>query len=105
MSKSRAYVYARASCPLQLNGGELARQFAIVRKRCVDNEHELDEDFELFDPGGSAHKGDYLSDGVLDQLLEMFQAYRIPSASVHLIEAVDRLSRQEPLDARQSALE
>ena len=65
----------------------------------------MDEDFELFDPVGSAYKGDYLLDGVFDQLLEMLQAYRIPSASVHLIEAVDRVSRQKPLDARQSALE
>jgi hypothetical protein len=65
----------------------------------------LDEGFALVDHGGTAYKGDYLRDGVLDQLLEMFQAYRSPCGSVHLLEAVDRVSRQEPVVACQSALE
>jgi hypothetical protein len=45
----------------------------------------LDEDFALVVHGGTAYKGDYLRDGVLDQLLEMFQAYRIPFGSVYLL--------------------
>ena len=101
MPKPRAYSYARVSSRLQLKGGGLERQLAMARKWCVENDHELDEDFELVDPGRSAFKGDHLRDGVLGQLLEMFQAHRIPSGSVLLIEAVDRLSRQEPLDALQ----
>ncbi len=101
MQKPRAYSYARVSCRLQLKGGGLERQLAMAQRWCAENGYELAEDFELVDPGRSAFKGDHLREGVLGQLLELFKTHRIPPGSVLLIEAIDRLSRQEPLDALQ----
>ena len=101
MQKPRAYSYSRVSCRLQLKGGGLERQLAMAQRWCAENGYTLDEDFELTDPGRSAFKGDHLREGVLGQLLGLFQSHRIPAGSVLLIEAVDRLSRQEPLDALQ----
>ena len=99
MSRPKAFSYSRVSCALQIQGGGLERQAVMARAWCAAHGYELDEELELADPGVSAFKGDHLRRGALGQLVELFRSGRIPSGSVLLIEAIDRLSRQEPLDA------
>ncbi|MFM7550016.1 MAG: recombinase family protein [Cyanobacteriota bacterium] len=100
MDAPRVLSYSRVSCRLQLDGGGLERQMDMARRWCAQNGCQLDEELELVDPGRSAYSGAHLK-GALGQLLYLFANGELQEGTVILIEAIDRLSRQEPLDALQ----
>lgn len=97
-----AYSYERVSSGAQVQGGGLTRQADDAAAWCVRNGYELDATLDLTDAGRSAYKGEHLSKGALGRFLALAQQGQLGSNPTLLIEAVDRLSRQEPLDALQS---
>lgn len=95
----RAYSYSRVSSGQQVAGGGLDRQEAMAQEWCVRHGCELDTALDLTDAGRSAYRGDHIRTGALGRFLEQAQGRRLGPSPVLLIEAVDRLSRQEPLEA------
>jgi hypothetical protein len=71
---------------------------------CERNGYRLDEKLDLSDRGRSAYKGDHLKRGALGRFLDLAKDDALGSSPVLLIEAIDRLSRQEPLDALQEVV-
>lgn len=94
-----AYSYQRISSGAQLSGGGLDRQQADAEAWCKQHGFRLDDAIRLTDAGRSAFKGAHLKKGYLGQLIAMAQAGKLGHEWTLLIEAVDRLSRLEPLDA------
>lgn len=94
-----AYSYQRISSGAQLSGGGLDRQQADAEAWCKQNGYRLDDTIQLTDAGRSAFKGAHLKRGYLGQLIAMAKAGKLGHEWTLLIEAVDRLSRLEPLDA------
>lgn len=102
----RAYSYERVSSSKQaLSGGGLDRQGSAAALWSAANGYELDQELDLSDPGRSAFHGHHLSKGALGRFLELAQAGRLGPSPVLLVEAIDRISRQEPLDALQTILQ
>lgn len=66
---------------------------------CQRHGYELDTELVLSDQGRSAFKGHHLTRGALGRFLQLAEDGALGSAPVLLIEAIDRVSRQEPLDA------
>lgn len=94
-----AFSYTRISRAEQQKGGGLDRQASLAASWCAANGFQLDTRLDLSDRGRSAYRGDHVSRGALGQFLELAQQGRLGDNPTLLIEAVDRLSRQEPLDA------
>jgi DNA invertase Pin-like site-specific DNA recombinase len=99
-----AFSYLRVSRSEQAEGGGLDRQGDMAAAWCEQNGFRLDAQLDLSDRGRSAYKGDHLSRGALGRFLELAKDDRLGPSPVLLIEAVDRLSRQEPLDALQQVV-
>ena len=103
-SAPMAWSYTRVSSGQQLTGGGLNRQDDMAVEWCKRNGFALDTELDLADRGRSAYKGDHLRKGALGEFLRLAQQGALGDAPVLLIEAVDRLSRQEPLDALQQVV-
>jgi len=94
-----AFSYSRISRAEQRQGGGLDRQASLAASWCASNGFQLDTQLDLSDRGRSAYKGHHLTRGALGRFLELAQQGRLGDSPTLLIEAIDRLSRQEPLDA------
>ena len=99
-----AYSYLRVSRTEQARGGGLDRQGDMAAAWCEKNGYRLDAQLDLSDRGRSAYKGHHLSRGALGRFLELARDDKLGANPVLLIEALDRLSRQEPLDALQQVV-
>lgn len=95
----RAYSYLRMSTQQQLRGDSLRRQLEKSREYAARHGLELVEEDELKDIGKSAFKGQHLSEGVLGLFLQRIENGEIPKGSFLLVENLDRLSRDKPLQA------
>jgi DNA invertase Pin-like site-specific DNA recombinase len=93
--------YARVSGERQLSGEGLARQLRGTMAWISANpEYPIRLDLSLTDEARSAWKGDHVgADGALGKLLEMVRAGTIKRGTVLLVEALDRLSRQNVWNA------
>jgi DNA invertase Pin-like site-specific DNA recombinase len=98
-----AFSYQRVSSGQQVDGHGLDRQADAAALWCAANGHQLDQQLALSDRGRSAYRGRHLS-GALGRFLELAQSGQLGSSPVLLVEAIDRLSRQEPLDAIETIL-
>lgn len=89
--------YARVSSDKQLSGEGLGRQLKGTTDWIAAHPHyPIRLDLTLTDEARSAWKGDHLAgDGALGKLLEMVRAGTINRGTVLLVEALDRLSRQD----------
>lgn len=94
-----AFSYTRLSSGTQLSGGGMDRQEAAARSWSERHGHQLDDTLDLSDAGVSAFRGRNLERGALGRFLGLAEASQLGPAPVLLIEAVDRLSRSEPLEA------
>jgi DNA invertase Pin-like site-specific DNA recombinase len=92
----KAYSYIRMSNPEQIRGDSLRRQLQASQNYA--DEHGLDLDDSLRDIGKSAFSGEHL-DAALGSFLSMVKSGEIASGSWLLVESLDRLSRQNVLDA------
>ncbi|WP_374439774.1 recombinase family protein [Pseudomonas panipatensis] len=92
-----AIPYIRFSTKEQLAGSSLARQEADVAKWLRENpEYELAPSYQDLGVSGT---GKHLAEGNLGRLIEAVANGMVPPGAVILVEAVDRFTRLEPLDA------
>jgi DNA invertase Pin-like site-specific DNA recombinase len=99
----RVFSYDRVSSGQQLQGGGLRRQGDAAAAWATAHGVTLDP-LTLRDGGRSAFHGHHLSRGALGRFLELAQAGGLGDGPILLVEAIDRLSRQEPLDAIETIL-
>lgn len=97
------FSYQRVSSGVQVGGHGLDRQADTAALWAAANGYRLDTHLDLTDRGRSAYSGKHLR-GALGRFLEMAQLGQLGIAPVLLVEAIDRLSRQEPLDAIETIL-
>lgn len=95
----RCYSYVRFSTPEQLKGDSLRRQLELSKQYAETHGLILDESIQFRDLGLSAYHGINRVKGALGKFLELVKTGEIPRGSVLLVESLDRLSRQEVLEA------
>ena len=100
MSKPRVYSYLRFSDPRQSSGSSIDRQTAYARKWAAEHDLALDESLSMRDEGLSAYHQRHVKQGALGAFLEAVSAGTIAPGSVLIVEALDRLSRAEPIVAQ-----
>lgn len=94
----RVFSYERVSSALQAEQGRgLERQATAADSWCAARGLQIDDG--LSDAGISAFKGDNVAKGALGKFLAMAQAGNLGNDPILLVEAIDRLSRQEALDS------
>jgi DNA invertase Pin-like site-specific DNA recombinase len=92
----RAYSYIRFSRDVQKLGDSERRQAELAARWLQERkDYVLDESLRLQDLGVSAFRGRHVAKGKLGDFLEAIRMGRVPKGSVLLIEALDRLGREE----------
>lgn len=94
----RVIAYARFSSARQAKGSSLDRQARNAQKWCHDRGWVLD-DLTLHDLGLSAWTGANKKRGKLGVLLDLIKAGKVERGTYLLVEALDRLTREELTDA------
>lgn len=94
-----AFSYVRFSRPEQLKGDSLRRQVEATKAFCERHGLTLDESLTLQDLGVSAFRGKNAVEGSLKTFLVAVEAGTVPKGSTLVVEALDRLSRNEILEA------
>lgn len=93
-----AYSYVRFSTPEQARGESFRRQIEAARAYAAKNNLDLDE--SLRDEGVSAFRGRHRDErAALGAFLARVESGDIPRGSYLLVESLDRLSREEVVDA------
>ncbi|MBX3728508.1 MAG: recombinase family protein [Candidatus Sumerlaeia bacterium] len=92
-----AISYTRYSSKRQKLGSSQERQVDVARRYCEQEGLVLLE--EIVDQGLSAYRGDHVKSGKLGVLLAQVKAGAIPKDTVLVVESIDRLSRETPIDA------
>lgn len=92
----KCYSYIRFSTPEQLKGDSLRRQLKMSEEYAQEHGLELDS---MRDMGLSAFTGKHRTKGKLGDFLALVKAGKIPKGSTLIVENLDRLSREEVLDA------
>jgi DNA invertase Pin-like site-specific DNA recombinase len=95
----KVYSYIRFSSKAQATGDSLRRQTAQTLAWANRHGHVLDENLTFRDLGVSAYDRSNLRTGALGLFLKAAQQGKIEPGSILAIEALDRLTRAEPLDA------
>lgn len=95
MIKPAAYSYVRWSTDAQTTGDSLRRQQEASARYAEEHGLQLVTDFQLTDAGISAFKGRHAKEGALKSFLDAVNEGRIAQGSFLLVEALDRLSRQD----------
>ncbi|WP_404943378.1 recombinase family protein [Rhizobium ruizarguesonis] len=95
----KAFSYIRFSTPDQMKGDSFRRQYSMAESYALRRGLVLDDGLALKDFGISAFRGQNAKTGALGYFLEHVRSGDVPKGSILLIEALDRLSRQAPLDA------
>lgn len=90
-----AFSYIRFSSAVQKKGDSKRRQMTACEDFCQAHQLELETSRRFYDEGKSAYKGKHLSEGSLGKFLALIDEGRVPKGSVLIVEAFDRLSRQE----------
>jgi hypothetical protein len=98
-----AFSYQRVSSGKQIGGHGLKRQAATAARWCAANGYALDTQLQLMDKGRSAYSGKNRQ-GALRRFLDLCQSGQLGESPVLLVEAIDRLSRREPIDAIETIL-
>ena len=100
MSKPKVYSYLRFSDPKQAAGSSVDRQTEYARRWAAERGLELDAALSMRDEGLSAYHQRHVTQGALGIFLQAISAGRIAAGSVLIVEALDRLSRAEPILAQ-----
>ncbi len=95
--KPKCYSYIRFSTPEQIKGDSLRRQLKMSEDYA--NEKGLELDQSMRDLGLSAFKGEQKTKGALGRFLVLVKDGKIPRGSTLIVESLDRLSREQVLDA------
>lgn len=95
----KCYSYIRFSTPEQMKGDSLRRQIKMSEDYAKEKGLVLDDRLKLRDEGLSAYKGAHRNRGALGRFLALIEAGSIPKGSTLIVESLDRLSREQVLDA------
>jgi DNA invertase Pin-like site-specific DNA recombinase len=95
----RVYSYIRFSTPEQALGGSERRQLKNAEAWAKQHGHELDTTLRLIDRGKSGRSGEHRRKGALGEFLKQVQDGSVPSGSILLVENIDRLSREDIVQA------
>ena len=98
-----AFSYQRVSSGKQVGGHGLKRQAATAAAWCAANGYALDTQLQLADKGRSAYSSKNRQ-GALQRFLDLCQSGQLGESPVLLVEAIDRLSRREPIKAIKTIL-
>jgi DNA invertase Pin-like site-specific DNA recombinase len=107
MTPALAYSYLRFSSRQQAKGDSIRRQTEARDAWCLRNKVELDTSLTLTDKGVSAFTGGHRENPdrhALAAFLRLVEAGRIPKGSYLIVEALDRLSREDAVPALQLLL-
>jgi DNA invertase Pin-like site-specific DNA recombinase len=96
----RAYSYVRFSTPSQAAGASQQRQTERAAKYAQDHGLTLDTELNMTDLGVSAFRGKNSRTGALGNFLEAVNKGYVLKGSYLLIENIDRLSRDDILEAQ-----
>lgn len=96
---TRVISYTRFSSARQAKGDSYRRQTEMAMKWCRDNGHVLDTELTLEDLGVSGYSGANVKKGALAVLQEMLAMGQIEPGTILLIEAFDRLTRMNIMQA------
>lgn len=99
-SRPRAYSYVRFSTPEQMKGHSFQRQVEKATAYAAANGLELDTELSLQDRGVSAFRSKNAQTGALRVFLNAVERGDVPEGSYLLVESLDRLSRDEILEAQ-----
>lgn len=94
------YSYLRFSDPRQAAGHSSERQAAYAARWAAEHGLQLDESLTLRDEGLSAYHQRHVKSGALGTFLAAVESGKVPEGSVLVVEALDRLSRAEPIQAQ-----
>jgi DNA invertase Pin-like site-specific DNA recombinase len=89
-----AYSYIRFSSPKQAKGTSEERQRATA-DWCQRNGYQLDDRLKLRDLGTSGYRGKHAHEGALSVFLQAVEQSKVPRGAALVVEAMDRLSREE----------
>ncbi len=95
----KAYSYIRFSTPEQEKGDSLRRQVEQSEKYAKEKGLILDDQLNMQDRGLSAFKGTHRAKGALGEFLKLVENGEIAKGSILIVENLDRLSREQVLDA------
>jgi DNA invertase Pin-like site-specific DNA recombinase len=95
----RGYSYKRFSSQKQSRGDSIRRQTEFEAEIVKEMDLHLDDSLDLTDRAKSAFRGDNARFGALAEFLRLVESGRIPHGSVLIVENIDRLSRENVLDA------
>ena len=94
-----AYSYIRFSSPDQKKGDSKRRQWEATELFCQKNNLILEKSRQFYDEGKSGFRGKHRTEGALGRFLKLVEQGRVPVGSVLIVEAFDRLSREDTLTA------
>lgn len=94
---SRLYSYIRFSTVEQAEGSSSVRQAEYADRYAAENDLTLDESLSMRDEGLSAYHQTHIKKGALGVFLRAVEDGLVPEGSTLIIEALDRLSRAEPI--------
>jgi len=94
-----AYSYIRFSTPEQRKGDSKRRQLEDCEEFCAQNRLVLEKSRLFYDEGKSAFKGRHRLQGYLGKFLELIEQGRVRPGGVLIVEAFDRLSREDTITA------
>ncbi|MFK0385185.1 recombinase family protein [Agrobacterium sp. NPDC090273] len=98
-AQPRAYSYVRFSTPDQMRGDSFRRQTEAAARYAATHGLTLDDTFTFHDLGVSAFQGKNRAEGMLGEFLAFVRSGDIPKGSYLLVENLDRISRENALDA------
>ncbi|MDW9931993.1 recombinase family protein [Sinorhizobium meliloti] len=98
-SLPKAYSYVRFSTPEQMKGDSFRRQIEAAERYAALHGLEMDTKFTFHDLGMSAWQGRNKTDGMLGEFLSYAREGDIARGSYLLVENLDRVSRENALDA------
>jgi DNA invertase Pin-like site-specific DNA recombinase len=93
-----AYSYIRFSSLPQEAGDSIRRQIDLTRNWAQRHNARLDESLKI-DRGVSAFRGKNRDVGALGEFLRLVEGGRVPPGSYLVVESLDRLTREEVLEA------
>jgi DNA invertase Pin-like site-specific DNA recombinase len=99
-AQTRAYSYIRFSTPSQAAGVSQQRQMDKAAQYASVHGLTLDTELNMTDLGVSAFRGKNARTGALGGFLEAVEKGYVPQGSYLLIENIDRLSRDDILEAQ-----
>lgn len=98
-TRPKAYSYVRFSTPEQIKGDSFRRQIEAAEQYAAVHGLEMDTKFTFHDLGMSAWQGRNKTDGMLGEFLTFVRTGDIARGSYLLVENLDRVSRENALDA------